>query len=240
MDFLRDIEFIRKASKGVVCVRGKECLIIDDFYVNLWMDGDKYLNGLQFIKKDSFYWIWSTPNEFINTHLNNKVEFIEHSIRLYGESKLIKPSELKGITKSFSVDYIPKKARCQIFIKGNDVWIKHPDYFSPSLKIEPEDSGAPLSVLIEKYTDMSSRKSKFTYEDSWGDIVLRNEAWLCIKNLVSQRKVSHPIDVIKDIITQQENNSRFNFEEGSLFSSDMSRFFEKVVYEIFKEETAVM
>ena len=234
MDFLKDIELIKEVSEDTIFVRGKECLKIDDFYVNLWRDNDNYINGLQFIKKGDISWIWSTPSEFINKYLNNKVEFIEYSVRTYGEPKLSKPKELKGINKSYSIEYIPKKCKCQVFLNGNDAWVKHTDYFSPRLEIEPEDLGAPLSVLVDKYMDKNSRKSKFVYEDSWGDIVLRNEAWICIKNLLSQKNISNPIDILKDILRQQEKKSRFSLKENELENTDMSRFYEKLILEALK------
>lgn len=234
MDFLKDVEFINKVSEDTIFIRGKECLKIDDFYVNLWRNNNNYINGLQFIKKGDFSWIWSTPSEFINKYLNNKVEFIEYSVRTYGEPKLSKPKELKGINKSYSIEYIPKKCKCQVFLNGNDVWVKHTDYFSPRLEIESEDLGAPLSVLVDKYMDKSSRKSKFVYDDSWGDIVLRNEAWICIKNLVTQKNTSHPIDILENILRQQEKKSRFSLKENELENTDMSRFYEKLILEVLK------
>ena len=235
MEFLNDIKYLKEVSKDTIFIRGKECLEIDDFYVNLWRD-DKgnYLNGLQFIKKGDLSWTLSNPSEFISKYLNNKIEFIEYSVRTYGEPKLSKPKELKGINKSYSIEYIPKKCKCQAFIEGNNVWIKHADYFSPTLEVEPEDFGAPLSVLVEKYMDKSSRKSKFVYEDAWGSIVLRNEAWICIKNLVSQKSTSHPTDILNEILRQQEQKSSFIFEENQLENSDMSRFYEKLIMEIFE------
>ena len=79
-----------------------------------------------------------------------------HSFRKYGQPKLDKPKELKGIKQALSVDYIPKKCKCQVFILDKDIWIKHGDYFSPSMKVE--EIGAPLDYLVNKYTDKTKGK----------------------------------------------------------------------------------
>lgn len=233
MDFLKYISLIKDNSSGTYIIRGRKCEKINDMYVSFFID-DKgnYLNGLQFICKNDFGWSYSEPKEFALLYLNSKLNFKEHSVRFYGEDKLSKPKELKGIKQAFSVNYIENKARCQVFIKGNDVWIKHIDYFSPSLEVEPEDIGAPLKVLCDKYTDKNSRKRKFVYDDSWGDIVLRNEAWLCIENLMLQRKLMHPTDILNQILSQQEEKSIFKFDELELQDTYMSRFFENLLNNI--------
>lgn len=45
----------------------------------------------------------------------------KHIIRFYGEPKLKKVKELNSIKQEFSVDYIPKKCKCQVFIEGNNL-----------------------------------------------------------------------------------------------------------------------
>lgn len=113
------------------------------------------------------------------------------------------------------------------------------DYFSPSAEVEPEDIGAGLNTLCFKYLDGKNRKSKFTYEDSWGDIVLRNEAWLCIKNLIPQIEISHPTDILHEIISQQEMKSRLNFRELDLTNTTMSRFYENIINELLKNKAQI-
>lgn len=233
MDFLNYIELIKSRSTKECFVKGRVCFEVVDYYVSFWSNGDDYLDGLQFLKRDDTSWTWSNPKEFVFKYLNSKLEFVEYSFRSYGEAKLKKPSELKGVNKSFSIDYIPKKARCQVFIKDNDVWIKHIDYLSPSLEVETEDLGTGLNTLSQKYLS-KSRKNKFSYEDAWGDIILRNEAWICIKNLISQKDITQPLDIVNEIISQQEKKSTLNIKEFSLFDSDMSRFYEKLVDELLK------
>lgn len=233
MEFLNYIEIIKKSSTKEQFVRGRKCYTIDNIYVSFWTnDNGEYLDGLQFLNKNDCLWNYSTPKEFVNTYINSKLLFREHSVRKYGEPKLPKPSGLKGINKTLSIDYIPKKARCQIFIKDNDIWIKHVDYFSPSLKVEPEDIGSPLKVLCEKYIVDSNRKAKFIYDDSWGDIVLKNEAWICIENLMIYKNIIHPTDLVNTLLTQQEKYSVFKFKELQLQDSTMSRFYENLLLEL--------
>lgn len=118
----------------------------------------------------------------------SKLQFIEYSKRFYGEPKLILPKELKGIKQWDSVDYIPKKCKCAIYIKGNDVWIKHRDYFSQEMKLPPEDFGMPLEVLANKYCD-KQKKNKFIYPDCWGSIVLRMKHGYVLKTLLQLLKM---------------------------------------------------
>ena len=155
------------------------------------------------------------------------IKFIVYSTRLYGQPKLSKPKELKGIKQSFSVDYIPKKCKCQVFIKDDDVWVKHRDYFSSPMRVAFEDIGMPLSYKVKKYLGQK-KAEKFAYPDSWGDIILRNEAWLAIKNLYKQVKGGRfLLDILKDIRERQE--MYHEFELGDLMCTDMERMWEKVI-----------
>lgn len=96
-----------------------------------------------------------------------KSKIIIYSERKYGEPKLPKPKELKNIKQSFSVDWIVNKCRCQCFVYGKDLWIKHRDFNS-----------------TEIYGVENKNKGKFIYKDNFGCVVLRGEAWLLIKDFV--------------------------------------------------------
>lgn len=107
------------------------------------------------------------------------------SFRKYGEPKLKKLAELKGIKPVNSAVWIHKKCSCPVFVVGNDVYIHHKDFFSEIFQ-SPE-IGLSLNQEIEKYFPEIKRKSeKFIYEDNWGSIVLRNEAWLKIEDSVNE------------------------------------------------------
>lgn len=164
---------------------------------------------------------------------NSTLKFKIHSFRKLGEPKLKKPKELQGIKQIFSLEYIPKKCRCQIFVKNNDVWVKHRDYFSCEGEPEPHEIGMPLNYFAEKYMG-KNRPRKFIYEDAWGSVVLRNEAWITIKDLLTDIKSNtFQLDIIREIRRQQEQYH--GFEEYSLCSTDMERFWEKLVNELAEQ-----
>ena len=151
------------------------------------------------------------------------ISFEMISFRTSEQPKLNKPKEIRGIKRAFSVDYIPKKARCQCFIKNNDVFVKHVDYFSPAI-IEPEMVGEPMDVMMTRYIGRD-RPKKFIYGDSWGCVVLRSEAWIAIRGLMTTKK--HPLDQVNEIINQQ---ARLHDDDpANLICTDMERFWEGVV-----------
>lgn len=159
-----------------------------------------------------------------------------HSVRFYGEPKMKKPKELRNIKQVFSIDYIPKKCRCGVFIKDDDVWVKHRDYFSDTRKLPAEEIGRPLGFLVEKYCNMA-KSDKFVYPDAWGSIVLRNEAWICLKNLMVDIKSDiFVLKIINSICRQQE--VACGFDEYDLCCTPTERFWEKVVCEL-KNKTRV-
>ena len=191
------------------------------------------MNGLQYRFSDEICWTWSNPEEFYNKFIRDELKFEIYSHRFYGEPKLKKPKELKGIKQAFSVDYIPKKCRCQCFVKDNDLWVKHKDYFSESIYAK-EDEGTPLSYRSKKYLGKQKGKDKgFCYSDTWGNIVLRDEAYLKINNLIPQIQSGRFIlDIINDIREQQEQYHKF--EKNDLVCTDMERFWENIVKETKK------
>lgn len=160
------------------------------------------------------------------------IRFEVYSLRQYGQPKLTKPRELKGIKQVMSIDYIAKKCRCPIFIKDDDVWIQHNDYFSEPMKVPTKDLGMPLEYMANKYLG-KHRKARFIYSDAWGSIVLRNNAWVQITNLYSQvQEGRFQLDILNDILRQQEQVH--GFDEYELCCTDMERFWEKVVSELYK------
>ena len=127
--------------------------------------------------------------------------------------------------------YNPKCA-CQVFIKGNDVWVKHRDYFSPSI-CEPEDYGKSLNQLCEKYMG-KERSKKFVYEDSWGDLVARSEAWIKLEGLMDDiARGVFPLDIVATIIRQQELTHSMELYE--LCCTHMERFWENTVMAVYRE-----
>lgn len=160
----------------------------------------------------------------------------KHIIRFYGEPKLKKPKELKNIKQEFSVDYISKKCKCGVFIEGNNLWVKHRDYFSQSIKYDEEDFDKPLEVLANKYCN-KNKKAKFVYNDSWGDIVARNEAWICLEDFIIDVKKKHPLELLPEILRQQEKAC--GFEDYELECSDMARMFEKIILKFWDSKKSL-
>ena len=89
------------------------------------------------------------------------------SSRRYGEPKLEKPKELKGIKQSGGAMFGPK-CKCPVFVIESSMYVKHRDWFSRSISI-PEAVNRGI---------ISKQKNKFIYNDNFGSVVLRNEAWL--------------------------------------------------------------
>ena len=136
--------------------------------------GDKFCEYIDY-SFNSFLWNVADIETFYKKyikHINDFLEFKEISRRSYGEPKLIKPLELKNIKPVFSITYEGRKN--QIFIKNNDVWIKHNDYFSTSISQEE---------AIERGIDFYVRE-RLVYRNNYSPVILRGEGWLCIKNLL--------------------------------------------------------
>lgn len=188
---------------------------------NIWYDYCEYQinDNKSYIRPCTF--TMSTPKEFCDEFLFDNLEYSLISFRKYGEPKLTKPSILKGI-KGFSVDFIPKKCACQCFIKDNDLYIKHRDYFSP-IDSNPEDIGTPLSYRLQKYG--IEKKERFIYPDSWGAIVLRQEAWIHIKNIIPLIKLFDYTQISRMIVEEMEKYHKFSKNSIDL---EWERFYEEV------------
>ena len=234
IDFKDYIKLIQEQSEKLGYWQGNRLVWeYKNIHIWFWDDKGEYLNRLQYRFSDEICWTWSNPEEFYNKFIENELKFEIYSSRFYGEPKLSKPKELKGVKQAFSVDYDPKKCRCQCFIKDNDLWVKHRDYFSESLHVKG-DEGTPLSYRSKKYLGKQKGRDKgFGYPDTWGDIVLRNESWIRINNLIPEIESGKFIlDIINDIREQQEMYHRF--KKNDLVSTDMERFWECVVKETKK------
>ena len=110
--------------------------------------------------------------------------------------KPTKPKELKGMKPIGTVSFL-NRAACQFFVVGDDLFVKHTDYFSPSYRRD-EDIGTPLEYRARKY-GISEKKNKFVYADCWGDIVIRQVAWLKITNIMSLVKRMNHVQVSMEI-----------------------------------------
>lgn len=161
------------------------------------------------------------------------MEYLIVSRRFWGEPKLDKPKELKGIKSIGGVDFIPKHSKPQLFIKDNDLYIKHNDYFSYYWRPpKGERIDMPLSYYANKYFG-KNKKEKFCYPDCWGSIILRNEAWLCIKNAIGWAELKNKYRWCREVFSLQKKST--SIELTSEAECDWLRFWEGC-YNVLKKE----
>lgn len=235
-------QILEKTSEKFVDIRGRNVYkIIKSFgYVlvrlyfdekdSTWYDFCEYQINSNNSSLSPITFVCSTPKEFVKKFLCDDFEYKLISYRKYGQPKLTKPKELKGIEKSYSVDFIKNKCRCQVFIKDDDIYIKHRDYFSDELKVDDKDNDKSLSYLSNKYLG-KDKAEKFVYDDSWGSIVLRDEAWICLKNIIPLLNISNAITLARLIVEKLEDYHNSRRYEIDL---EWERFFEKVILEAQK------
>lgn len=205
---------------------------------------------IKFSKEDgdyfdiAFYQLWRNkrhidPVGFIMSNpksvyeefmMEESMNYERISYRQYGQPKLSKPKELKGIKQSFSGEYIPKKCNCPCFCVGSDLYIQHKDFFSRSFKPPDEDIGAPLSYLLKKYFD-KNKSEKFYYPDCWGEIILRDEAWVVFKNIepiAERNNLSQLARIMIDTMIENDTIAKRNLNRHTEFTSQWERFYEDI------------
>lgn len=139
-----------------------------------------------------------------------RVEIL-HS-RIYGQPKLNKPSELRGIKQSGSAMF-GAKCKCPIFVTDFGVYVKHRDWFSGYISI-PD---ATTQGIIDK------KKNKFIYNDNFGSVVLRGEAWIRI----SADWGTFSPHLVGALIRATETEC--GLEEYYLETHDWVRFYEDII-----------
>ena len=198
----------------------------------LMLDFLEYQKHINTVMGNEITWTWSNPKEFYELFLKNGISKMKlYSFRSYGQPKLTKPKELKGIKQSFTCDFIPKKCKCACFIKDNDLYIKHRDYFSKELEVEEEDFDKPLEYLCKKYLG-KDKNSKFVYPDCWGSIILRNEAWIKVENILPKTKIMSELEMkecLFKLFRDMTKLKRSDFCDGT-----WERFWESVSKELYK------
>ena len=177
---MENLDMINKIKESCIAHRklGNKTLYLlkkdQDISIIFQFIGNQYCQYMDYAL-NSIGWTMDTIDNFYKhyiVHINDFLEYQEISSRRYGEPKLIKPIELKGLKHTYSI--INGVRKNQIFIKNNDIWIKDNDYFSTYLSQEKaKELGLKFNI-----------KKKFVYNDNYGPIVLRGEGWLCIKNLL--------------------------------------------------------
>ena len=253
MEYLKYIEEIKSKSE-LLAVQLRtdgtrewyKCVLSDGIArIRLYkdLDGEYYdIAEYQFMSNDSLIYpctfTYSNPAKVYSLFFTMPLSCEVVSYRFYGQPKLAKPAELKGVKQSFSADYIPRKCSCPCFVNGDDLWIKHRDFFSESFRPPAEDMGAPLGYILEKYfPDLKRHTKDFIYADAWGDVVLRNEAWIVFRNFgqVIRRDRHRPIQSLIKAFLKADVLIKFNINS---LSNDWYRFFEDVIkkYNLFIEK----
>jgi hypothetical protein len=173
-----------------------------------------------------------TPDEFIDFVNSNKpVVFVVHSQRVYGQPKLKKPKELGGVRQTYSAAF-NHKCKCQCYVLGNDLWIKHRDWFSETWQPpEGERIDMTMGYYMRKYFNRDI-PNKFIYDDTWGDIVLRNEAWLRIENVISVMRSESVITSRAVVLQAMASALGLNYYD--LCASHWERFIEGTVSQFQK------
>lgn len=136
------------------------------------------------------------------------------SSRRYGEPKLKMPKELKGIHKAGSVPWGPKCA-CRVYITPTHIYLKHRDWFSPCISLEK----AKQAGIINKWD------SKFVYNDNFGSVVLRCEAWLRMPRSL----LSADLGLIPALGLCLEMERTLGMQEGLLCNHDWVHMFEELI-----------
>ena len=218
-----------KCNDGIVRFR-----LYKDTDDDLYYDITEY----QFISNDRKLlpctFVYSNPADTYNLFFVAPLTCEIPIYRFYGKPKMSKPSELKNVKQAFSAEW-NKQCKCQCFVKDNDLWIKHGDFFSASHKPSPEDMGTPTIYRLKKYFGSTRSLKSFGYPDCWSEIILRNEAWIVFRNILPTiYKDQHPpIRSMVRVFLQSETMR--NLKIYSLSNNEeWERFFEKV-YKAYKE-----
>lgn len=248
-EYLKSIDNIKGKSKLVGSRVTKynnnleiyDCQLPDGilrFKLNKDLDDDLYydITEYQFKSNDCLLhpisFVYSNPKEVEKLFFTSPLSCEIPIVRFYGQPKMQKPTELKGIKQAFSADFIPKKCACQCFLKDGDLWIKHRDFFSASHKPDPEDIGAPLPYRLNKYFGIT-KSEKFIYADAWGDIVLRNEAWIVFRGFENcVKRDRHP--PVRSMVKAFLQSGEMKRNYITSLSNDWTRFFENVCNEYTK------
>ena len=159
---------------------------------NVWFDFCQYQLWKIGVVVVPFGWNLTNPADFCKQFLFPQAEYVV----LSSGKNHKKPQELCGIMEFASVSF--GKCKCQLFLKGDDLYINHHDYFSWSWRPPADDLGKPTTYYLKKYFGIA-RPEKFCYADCWGDIVLQNKAWLRITNFVPMVKILNAPQIAKKV-----------------------------------------
>lgn len=171
-------------------------------------------------------------------------KFVIVKERFYGQPKLEKPKELKNVPvwKTFRYN---EHCTNQVFVKDKDIYVYHKDWFSSSYK--PSENYKPITGmngLIKDFNEQFASKygiepidnryrGKFVYNDCWGEIILRNTAWVKIENIITD--IENDVKFLSLINSVERQIEKANgFKEYEL-NPYMTRFYNDVIQKLFDE-----
>lgn len=136
------------------------------------------------------------------------------SSRKWGEPPLKKPKELKGEKQAGTVPY-GHKCQCPVYVTKTHIYLKHRDWFSPCISIQKaKDAG-----IIDDWD------KRFIYNDRFGGVVLRCEAWLHFPLLM----ITGWKGYLPAYGLLMEFEKFLGLEEGTLYYYDWVNMFEELI-----------
>lgn len=127
----------------------------------------------------------------INQPSTTELEII--SKRKWGEPKIKKPLCLKNRKYDRKIQW-NKKRNIDLYFIDNDVILYHPDWYSqsyePFVKSDFMDTNYYINdwntYMVPRGADpINTKGNKFIYSDNFSGIIMRGEAWIRLKNLVT-------------------------------------------------------
>lgn len=133
--------------------------------------------------------------------------------RKWGTSKLQKPESIKG-KPDFNILYTATeqgKCKCPVYIIDDNIYILHRDWHSCAMKAQD---------FNEIYGTNIKTTKKFVYADGFKIVILRNEAWIEVKDIMIG-KISHLLnEVMIEMLTE---NNIFDMADYRLISDAILR-----------------
>lgn len=127
-----------------------------------------------------------TRNEVIQQHKRNIEGITAHLLayRCFGDVKIAKPKELKGLKHVKEFAFKGKKVKV-FHTVGDNIVLYFGTLFSRIASFPDEaDMALPASALAAKYHFHKSSYKNFVYHDAWCTIYNRNEGYILVKGLL--------------------------------------------------------
>lgn len=127
-----------------------------------------------------------TRKEIVQQH-NRNIEGVTAYLlayRCFGDAKIAKPKELKGLKHVKEFAFKGKKVKVFHTVGDNIVLYFGTLYSKIASFPDKEDMALPTSVLAAKYHFSKGSYKNFVYPDAWCTIYERNEGYIVIEGLL--------------------------------------------------------